>query len=59
MKRLPHVKQLKRLNILRRPIAVQDLKAEIGSEDYNDTWLLEAEKIQTKRLRRFRQQLAS
>ncbi|QQS18098.1 hypothetical protein IPL68_05665 [Candidatus Saccharibacteria bacterium] len=59
MKRLPHIKQLKRLNILHRPTAVQDLTSEIGSEDYNDTWLFEAEKLEIKRLRRFRQQLAS
>ncbi len=59
MKRLPHVKQLKRLNILHRPTAVQDIASQIDIEAYADTWLLEAEKIQTKRLRRFRQQLAS
>jgi orotate phosphoribosyltransferase-like protein len=59
MKRLPHIKQLKRLNILHRPTAVQDIANEIDVEAYTDTWLLEAEKIQTKRLRRFRQQLAS
>jgi hypothetical protein len=59
MKRLPHIKKLKRLNILHRPVAVQDLTAEMSVDDYNDTWLFEAEKLQAKRLRHFRQQMAS
>ncbi len=59
MKRLSHVKTLKRLNILSQPTRVADLKQDIGAEDYTDTWLFETEKLAAKRLRRFRQQLAS
>jgi hypothetical protein len=59
MKRLPRIKSLKRLNILSRPVQVADISAELESDLYTDTWLLRAEKIQAKRLRRFRQQLAS
>jgi hypothetical protein len=59
MKRLSHVKTLKRLNILSQPIRVADLKHDIAEEDYSDTWLLQTEKLEAKRLRRFRQQLAS
>ena len=33
MKRLPHIKKLKRLNILHRPVAVQDLTAEMSIDD--------------------------
>ncbi|MBL8121875.1 hypothetical protein JNM87_03935 [Candidatus Saccharibacteria bacterium] len=59
MKRLPHVKNLKRLNILSSPTRVAELNDKIDAEVYADTWLLEAEKLKTKRLRRFRQQMAS
>lgn len=59
MKRLPTIKSLKRLPVLNRPIRVADVQAQIDTDAYADTWLLQAEKIQTKRLRRFRQQLAS
>ncbi len=59
MKRLPYIKSLKRLRILNKPVQVADISAELDSDAYTDTWLLQAEKIQAKRLRRFRQQLAS
>lgn len=59
MKRLSSVKKLKRLNILHRPVATQDLKKAIDIEAFNDTWLLEVEKLETKRLRYFRHLLAS
>jgi hypothetical protein len=49
---------MKRLHILTKPIKVADL-AEIDAPDYEDKWLLQVEKIEAKRLRRFRQQLAS
>ncbi len=59
MKRLPTIKSLKRLPVLNRPIRVADVQKEIDTDAYADTWLLHAEKLETKRLRRFRQQLAS
>lgn len=59
MKRLPHIKSLKRLPVLNRPMQVADVQTDIDADAYADTWLLEAEKIQTKRIRRFRQQMAS
>jgi hypothetical protein len=59
MKRLPHVKNLKRLSVLNRPVRVADVRNEIDQDAYTDPWLLKAEKLETKRLRRFRQQLAS
>jgi hypothetical protein len=59
MKRLPHIKSLKRLRILSRPVQVADISAELESDLYTDTWLFQAEKIQAKRHRRFRQQLAN
>lgn len=49
---------MKRLHILTKPTNVADL-ADLENEDYNDPWLLRAEKIQAKRIRRFRHQLAS
>jgi hypothetical protein len=49
---------MKRLHILTKPTRVADL-AEIEVPDYEDKWLLKAEKIEAKRLKRFRQQLAS
>lgn len=49
---------MKRLNILTNPTKVADIAGmdELGEDD---KWLLQAEKIQIKRLRRFRQQLAA
>ena len=49
---------MKRLHILNKPTRVADL-ADLADQDYEDRWLLEAEKLEAKRLRRFRQQLAS
>jgi hypothetical protein len=59
MKRLPHIKSLKRLQILNKPVRVADISTELDSEVYTDTWLFQAEKIEAKRLRHFRQQLAN
>jgi len=49
---------MKRLHILTKPTKVSDLSL-IEEQDYEDKWLLQAEKIEAKRVRRFRQQLAS
>lgn len=54
MKRL----SLKRLNVLSQPMRVADISS-IDTEEFEDKWLLEAEKIKTKRIRAWRQQLAS
>jgi hypothetical protein len=59
MKRLSHVKTLKRLSVLSQPTRLVDLGDKLEADDYTDTWLFEVEKIKTKRLRRFRQQLAA
>jgi hypothetical protein len=58
MKKLSNLKSLKRLSILNKPTRVADITA-LPTEEYEDRWLFQAEKIQAKRLRRFRQQLAS
>ncbi|MBP9761715.1 hypothetical protein KBD11_01470 [Candidatus Saccharibacteria bacterium] len=58
MKKHHHFKSLKRLNILNKPTRVADIRS-LQTEKYEDQWLIQADKIQTKRLRRFRQQLAS
>jgi hypothetical protein len=52
MKRL----SLKRLNILSKPTRVSDVLA-VDTEEFEDKWLLEAEKIKTKRIRAWRHQL--
>lgn len=57
MKRFANVKDLKRLRFLNKPTRVADLSEEIA-EQYEDRWLLKAEKIETKRIRAWRHQLA-
>ena len=57
MKRFINLKQLKRLNLLHTPQSVRDISEELV-EDYEDKWLIQAEKIETKRLRAWRHQLA-
>ncbi len=54
MKRL----SLKRLNVLSQPMRVSEITS-IDTEEFEDKWLLEAEKLKTKRIRAWRQQLAS
>lgn len=54
MKRL----SVKRLNILNRPARFADF-SQMDIDKYEDDWLLEAEKIENKKLRNWRQQLAS
>lgn len=49
---------MKRLRIITKPIKVADIQ-EVEAQNYEDKWLLKAEKIQAKRLRRFRQNLAT
>lgn len=48
---------MKRLQIITKPIKLSDL-ADIDTQDYEDRWLLKAEEMQHKRLRRLRQHLA-
>lgn len=57
MKRFLDIKNLTRLNILNKPLRVQDLNT-MTTEEYDDRWLLKAEKLETKRLRAWRHQLA-
>jgi hypothetical protein len=57
MKRLVNIKDLKRLRVLNKPTRVTDLSEEMADE-YEDKWLLKAEKIETKRIRAWRNQLA-
>ena len=57
MKRLQQVKNLKKFRLFTKPITPRDISADIA-EDFEDRWLLKAEKIETKRLRAWRQQLA-
>lgn len=54
MKRL----NLKRLNILNKPTKFTDI-SQTDLDEFEDHWLIDAEKIETKKLRRWRQQLAS
>lgn len=49
---------MKRLRIITKPIKVADIQ-DVEVQVYEDKWLLQAEKIQAKRLRRFRQNLAT
>ncbi|HPR08973.1 hypothetical protein KDA06_01385 [Candidatus Saccharibacteria bacterium] len=49
---------MKRLHILTKPTKVADI-AEIDDLGEDNKWLLQAEKLQIKKIRRFRQQLAS
>lgn len=58
MKRFANVKNLKRLRLLNKPTQVTDLPEDMA-EQFEDKWLLKAEKIETKRIRAWRHQLAS
>ncbi len=58
MKRLPQFRNLKRLSVLNKPTKVTDI-TDADADEYDDKWLLKAEKIEVKRLRNWRQQLAS
>lgn len=57
MKRFANIKDLKRLKVLNKPTRVIDLSDDMADE-YEDRWLLKAEKIETKRIRAWRHQLA-
>ncbi len=58
MKRLPNFKNLKRLNILNKPARAADITAK-DTDEFEDRWLLEREKIEVKKIRSWRHQLAS
>ena len=49
---------MKRLLIITKPTRLADL-ADIDTQEYEDRWLLKAEKRQNKRLRQFRHNLAT
>jgi hypothetical protein len=48
---------MKRLHIINKPTAV-DALADIDSDSFTNSWQLKAERLEIKRLRRFKQQLA-
>lgn len=49
---------MKRLHIITKPTAVTDL-ADIDSDNYGgSTWELRAERLEAKRMRKFKQRLA-
>jgi len=48
---------MKRLHIITKPITTADL-ATFEDDAYADEWQLKAERLEAKRLRRFRRQLA-
>jgi hypothetical protein len=47
---------MKRLHIINHPTTVDNLE-DIESDNFTNDWLFKAERIQTKRLRQFNQQL--
>jgi len=47
---------MKRLNIITNPTAVDDL-AEFDTDNYTNTWQLKAERLEARRLRKFKQQM--
>jgi stress response protein YsnF len=49
---------MKRLNIITNPTAVDDLADYDSDDKYTNTWQLRAERLEAKRHRRFKQQLA-
>ena len=57
MKRFLDIKNLTRLSILNKPLNVKEIN-DVTSEEYEDKWLIKAEKLETKRLRAWRHQLA-
>jgi hypothetical protein len=48
---------MKRLHIITKPTAV-DALADIDSDDFESGWQLKAERLEAKRMRHFKQQLA-
>jgi len=48
---------MKRLSIITKPTAVDDL-ADFDSDSYTNSWQLKAERLETRRLRQFKQQLS-
>jgi hypothetical protein len=48
---------MKRLHIITKPTAV-DALADLDSDAYEGGWQLKAERLEVKRLRKFKQQLA-
>jgi hypothetical protein len=48
---------MKRLHIITKPTSVDSL-ADFDGDDYESGWQLRAERLETKRLRQFKQQLA-
>lgn len=48
---------MKRLHILNKPTTIDNLE-DIESDSYTNMWQLKAERLQTRRLRKFKQQWA-
>lgn len=48
---------MKRLSIITKPTAVDDL-ADLDTDNYTNEWQLKAERLEVKRLRKFKHQLA-
>jgi hypothetical protein len=48
---------MKRLHIITKPTSI-DAMADFDSEAYENTWQLKAERLETRRLRKFKRQLA-
>jgi hypothetical protein len=48
---------MKRLHIITKPTAVDDL-ADLDPDSYENAWQLKAERLETRRLRKFKRQLA-
>ncbi len=48
---------MKRLNIITKPTTVNDF-ADMDADSFEGSWELRAERLETKRARRFKQQLA-
>jgi hypothetical protein len=48
---------MKRLQIITKPTVIDDL-AEIDSDSYGGVWELRAERLEARRLRKFKQRLA-
>jgi len=47
---------MKRLHIITKPTTVDDM-ADLDTDSFGGSWELRAERLETKRLRRFKQQL--
>ena len=48
---------MKRLHIITKPMNVDNLE-DIDQDSYTNAWQLKAERLEMKRMRRFKQQLA-